>query len=38
MGEVLIPATDDFVVAIDDEEKLITVDTPEGLLEINEEQ
>ncbi len=37
MGEVLIPATDDFVVAIDDEAKLIRVDTPEGLLEINEE-
>ncbi len=35
-GEVLIPATEDFVVDIDDEMRVITVEIPEGLLGINE--
>ena len=34
-GEILIPATEEFVLEIDDEAKQITVDTPEGLLDIN---
>ncbi len=34
-GEVLIPASEDFVVKIDPETNQITVNTPEGLLDIN---
>lgn len=35
-GEMLIPASEDFIVKIDDEKKVITVEMPEGLLGINE--
>lgn len=34
--EYLIPALDEFVVAIDTETETITVDPPEGLLEMND--
>ncbi len=34
--EYLIPALDEFVVAIDPETGTITVDPPEGLLEMND--
>ena len=32
MGEVMIPVVDDFVLAIDKDQKLIEVDLPEGLI------
>ena len=32
-GEILIPATEDFITAIDEEERIIRMDLPEGLLE-----
>ena len=31
--EILIPATEDFITAIDEEERIIRMDLPEGLLE-----
>ncbi len=34
-GEVLIPATEDFILEIDDKKRVITVKTPRGLLGIN---
>jgi 16S rRNA processing protein RimM len=34
-GEVIIPYNDEFIMEIDDEKKLITCSTPEGLIELN---
>jgi len=34
LNEILIPATDDFILEIDHEEKIIYVEIPDGLLEI----
>ena len=32
--EILFPLNEDFIVEIDDEEKILTLDLPEGLLDI----
>jgi 16S rRNA processing protein RimM len=37
-GLILIPAVDDWIVEIDDTNKVIKVELPEGLLNINEEE
>lgn len=34
-GEVLIPVTEDFIVSIDDENQIVEMNIPEGLLDIN---
>ncbi len=34
-GEVMIPVVAEFVLAIDIEQKLIEVDLPEGLIEVD---
>lgn len=36
--QVLIPAVDDWIVEIDDTNRILKVDLPEGLLNINEEE
>lgn len=33
-AEIMFPLNDDFIVEIDDEEKILTVDLPDGLLDI----
>lgn len=33
-GEVLIPAADDFIVSIDERKRILTLDIPEGLLDL----
>lgn len=35
-GEILIPLQSEFVIEIDDKKKLIHVDTPEGLVDVNQ--
>lgn len=35
-GEVVIPANDDLVIEVDDDEKLIVMIIPDGILDINE--
>ncbi|MNT82127.1 16S rRNA-processing protein RimM [compost metagenome] len=32
--EILFPLNEDFIVEIDDEEKILTLDLPEGLLDV----
>ncbi len=34
--EIMIPATEDFIVNIDDSKKMIEMDIPEGLVNVNE--
>lgn len=34
-GEVTVPANDDLIVEVDDDEKLIVLEIPEGLLDVN---
>ena len=36
-NELLVPAQEEFIVGIDQKHKIITVDLPEGLLELEEE-
>lgn len=36
--ELLVPAREEFIVGIDQEQKLITVDLPEGLLTLEEQE
>ncbi len=35
-GEILIPAAEDFVVAVDDESKTLTLNLPEGLVNLDD--
>jgi len=34
-GEILIPASDDYILEVDDDGKIIRMDIPEGLLDLN---
>jgi 16S rRNA processing protein RimM len=35
-SDLIIPASDDYIVEIDDEQKIIKMELPEGLLELDD--